>query len=372
MAWNPTWSPDGKYISFVDDDVRLRVVNLAIKKIQTIDVGGNNMERNSILMQWAPDSRWIAYTKSATNNFKQIYIWSTETSTSKAITDKFAYSFSPVWDLNHKQLYFLASTNIGLGSGWANTSAMTSNPSYAAYVVNLNKNDASPFQPKSDEETIASDKKETEKKKEAAPKKISIDFEGISRRTFALDVPTRNYRYLLAGPKGGVFIAERVQNQRGIILKKYVLKTGKAKDFITVAGNVSITSNGKHLLARVNGSWKVMKTAGASGKAGKPVKVELQMKLDRIAEWEQMFEKAYRYERDYFYDPNMHGRDWKVVYKRYAPLVPFIKHRADLNYLLDQVNGELSVGHSFVRGGDYPSIERSQVGMLSIHTNLAE
>jgi tricorn protease len=88
------------------------------------------------------------------------------------------------------------------------------------------------------------------------------------------------------------------------------------------------------------------------------------MKLDRIAEWEQMFEEAYRYERDYFYDPNMHGRDWKVVYKRYAPLVPFIKHRADLNYLLDQINGELSVGHSFVRGGDYPSVERSQVGML--------
>jgi tricorn protease len=364
MAWNPSWSPDGKYISFVDDDVRLRVVNLETKKIQTIDVGGNNLERNSTLMQWSPDSKWIAYTKSATNNFKQIYIWSTETATSKAITDRFANSFSPVWDLNQKQLYFLASTNVALGSGWANTSAMTSNPSYAAYVINLDKNDASPFQPKSDEESIASDKKEIEKKKEDTPKKISIDFEDISRRTFALDVPIRNYRYLVAGPKGVVFIAERIQNQQGITLKKYVLKTGKAKDFITGTSNVSITSNGKHLLARVNGSWKVMKTAAASGKSGKLLKVNLQMKLDRIAEWEQMFEEAYRYERDYFYDPNMHGRDWKVVYKRYAPLVPFIKHRADLNYLLDQINGELSVGHSFVRGGDYPSVERSQVGML--------
>jgi tricorn protease len=364
MAWNPRWSPDGKYISFVDDDVRLRVVNLETKKIQTIDVGGNNLERNSTLIQWSPDSKWIAYTKSATNNFKQIYIWSTETATSKAITDRFANSFSPVWDLNQKQLYFLASTNVALGSGWANTSAMTSNPSYAAYVINLDKNDASPFQPKSDEESIASDKKEIEKKKEDTPKKISIDFEDISRRTFALDIPIRNYRYLVAGPKGVVFIAERIQNQQGITLKKYVLKTGKAKDFITGTSNVSITSNGKHLLARVNGSWKVMKTAAASGKSGKLLKVNLQMKLDRIAEWEQMFEEAYRYERDYFYDPNMHGRDWKVVYKRYAPLVPFIKHRADLNYLLDQINGELSVGHSFVRGGDYPSVERSQVGML--------
>jgi tricorn protease len=88
------------------------------------------------------------------------------------------------------------------------------------------------------------------------------------------------------------------------------------------------------------------------------------MKLDRLAEWEQMFEEAWRYERDYFYDPNMHGRDWNKVYKRYAPLVPFIKHREDLNYILDQVNGELSVGHSFVRGGDFPDLERSKVGLL--------
>ncbi|MDG1397036.1 MAG: PDZ domain-containing protein [Polaribacter sp.] len=364
MAWNPTWSPNGKYISFIDDDVRLRLVNLETKKINTIDIGGNNLERNSIKMQWSPDSNWIAYTKSATNNFNQIYIWSTETNTSKAITDRFADSFSPVWDLNQKQLYFLASTNVALGSGWANTSAMTSNPSYAAYVINLDKNDSSPFKAKSDEETITSDKKETEKKKDAKSKNINIDFEGISRRTFSLGIPIRNYSYLLAGPKGSIFIAERIENQRGATLKKYSLKTKKAIDFITGAGNVSITSNGKHMLAKVNGSWKVIKTAGASGKSGKALKVNLEMKLDRIAEWEQMFEEAYRYERDYFYDPNMHGRDWKVVYKRYAPLVPFIKHRADLNYILDQVNGELSVGHSFVRGGDFPSIERSQIGML--------
>ena len=92
------------------------------------------------------------------------------------------------------------------------------------------------------------------------------------------------------------------------------------------------------MLAKVDGNWKVIETAGANGKTGKPLKVNLQMQLNRIAEWEQMFEEAYRYERDYFYDPNIHGRDWKVVYDRYASLVPFIKHRADLNYVLDQVN----------------------------------
>ncbi|UAM96722.1 PDZ domain-containing protein [Polaribacter litorisediminis] len=367
MAWNPTWSPDGKYIGFVDDDVRLRIVNLETKKIKTIDVGGNNIERSSIILNWAPDSNWIAYEKSGSNNFRQIYIWSKATNKSTPITDAFADSFSPVWDLNKKQMYFLASTNVALGSGWANTSAMTSNPSYAAYVVNLNKKDASPFKPKSDEEIIKKEKDEEQKKenkKDAKPKTINIDFEGLSRRTFPLNIPSRNYWYLLAGKEGTVFIAESIPNQSGATLKKYNLKDKKAKDFISVASSVSITNNGEHMLARVDGNWKVIETAGSNGKTGKPVKVNLQMKLNRIAEWEQMFEEAYRYERDYFYDPNIHGRDWKIVYKRYAPLVPFIKHRADLNYVLDQVNGELSVGHSFVRGGDFPSIDKSQVGLL--------
>lgn len=365
MAWSPTWSPNGKHIAFVDDDVRLRIVNLETKKIKTIDVGGNNLERGRIQMNWSPDSNWIAYEKSATNNFRQIYIWSAKTNTSTPITDPFADSFSPVWDLNKKQLYFLASTNVALGSGWANTSAMTSNPRYAAYVINLDKNDSSPFKPKSDEEDIKKkEPKKDDKKKEKASKEMTIDFDGMSRRTFALGIPTRNYWYLVAGPKGTVFIAEGVPNQRGGTLKKYTLKNQKAKNFTSGVGGISITANGKHMLARINGSWKVISTSAPNGKGAKSLKVNLQMKLDRVAEWDQMFEEAYRYERDYFYDPNIHGRDWKVVYKRYAPLVPFVKHRSDLNYILDQVNGELSVGHSFVRGGDFPSVERSQIGML--------
>jgi len=109
------------------------------------------------------------------------------------------------------------------------------------------------------------------------------------------------------------------------------------------------------------GGWSVAKTGGPSAKGGKSLKPKLMMKLDRMAEWKQMFEEAWRYERDYFYDPGMHGRDWNVVYERYAPLIPHVRHRADLTYILDQMNGELSVGHSFVFGGDFPQTERSRV-----------
>ncbi|WP_142785401.1 S41 family peptidase [Changchengzhania lutea] len=390
MAWSPSWSPDGKHIAFVDDDVRLRVLTLDTKKIITIDVGGNNLERRSIDMTWSPDSNWIAYAKSGTNNFRQLYLWSVESKVTKPITDSFADSFSPAWDLNMKQFYFLASTDVALGSGWANTSAMTASPEYAAYVINLDAKDDSPFKPKSDEEEVKDedenndgedkkdekddddddddkedeDKDSKDKKKTNKNKKVIIDFEGLNRRTIALPIPVRSYRYIIAGPSGSAFIGERIPNGSGNIIHKFKLKDEKLKEFLSGANQVSVTTNGKHMLASVSDGWNVISTSGSNGKDGKPIKIKLSMKLDYVAEWEQMFEEAWRYERDYFYDSNIHGRDWNVVYKRYAPLVPYIKHRADLSYILDQVNGELSVGHSFVFGGDFPDVEENRIGLL--------
>ncbi|MFN8346387.1 MAG: PDZ domain-containing protein [Spirosomataceae bacterium] len=389
MAWNPVWSPNGKYIAFVDNKVRMRVIHLETKAVQTIDVGGINIERTAIQLRWSPDSKWIAYAKTGSNMFRQVYVWSMKDNKATPITDSFADSFSPSWDLNLKQLYLLASTEVALGSGWANTSSMTSKPEYAAYVINLKKDDASPFKPKSDEEAVtvpsanSGDKKtEDSKKAETAKpetdkadtnkpanpkadttKAIVIDFEGINRRILPLGMPVRNYQYTLTGAEGSVFIAESIENKPGVTVHKFTLKDKKAAEFITGASQVSVTANGKHLLAKLPDGWKLIGTE-AAGDKGKTIKVSLSTKLDRTAEWNQLFEEAWRYERDYFYDPNIHGRDWNEVYKRYSPLVPYIKHRADLTYVLDQVNGELSVGHSFVFGGDMPETDKSQVGLL--------
>ncbi len=391
LAWEPTWSPDGKYIAFTDDDVRIRVVDIDAKTIKTIDVGGSNMERSSMGLTWSPDSKWLAYAKSAPNNFRQITIWSLENNTIKKVTNTFADAFSPAWDRDKKHLYFLASTDLALGSGWANTSAMTANPKYSAYIVNLQNDESSPFKLRSDEEKKVEekdkdkgkdgdegkDKKESEgkdkdkdkgkdkgDKKEKKEESIKIDFDGIDMRTIALPMKKSSYRGIVAGPEGVVFIEEMKPGTSGITLQKFTLKERKAKEFVGGVRSVAVSNDGKKLLARVGSSWKVMDTAKPSGKDGKTLKVNLKMKLDRTEEWKQIFEEAWRYERDYFYDPEMHGRDWDKVYKRYAPLVPFIKHRTDLTYVLDQVNGELSVGHSFVGGGDYPKTERNSVGLL--------
>lgn len=378
LAWEPAWSPDGKYIAFVDDDVRIKVLTINTGNIDLVDVGGTNLERGSNGISWSPDSKMLAYSKAGNNNFRQVKVWSVATKQINDLTDPFADAFSPVWDADKQHLYFLASTNFALSSGWANTSSMTSRPQYSVYVINLQKELSSPFKLRSDEETAekpkkdASEGKEKDKKKKKtddqpekkADQSIKIDFDRIARRTIPLPMPTRNYSYLVAGPKGTVFVMERVQNARGLTVHKFNLKERESKEFSKGVGQISISSDRKKLLANVGGSWQVMNAGGTSGKGGKRLKLNLQMKLNRQQEWAQIFEETWRYEKDYFYDPQIHGRDWDDVYERYAPLLPYVKHRADLNYVLDQVNGELSVGHSFVSGGDFPSVENNMIGLL--------
>jgi len=376
MGWEPTWSPDGKYIAFDDDHARIRVVDVEAGTIKTADNGASNLERGGLGLTWSPDSKWLAYAKAASNNFRQITVWSVADGSIHKITDAFADAFSPAWDRDKKHFYFLASTELGLASGWANTSAMTANADYSVYVVNLQKNEDSPFKLRSDEEEVKKEKekgeekkkdKEEDKKKKGKKEEadsIKIDFENMARRTMALPMPERRYRTAIAGPVGTVFVAEAVPNKYAYTLQKFSLKDRKAKEFVSGAKNISVSADGKKMLAKMGASWKIMDTGKPSGKGGKTLKVGLKMKLDRMQEWKQIFEEAWRYERDYFYATNMHGRNWDEVYKRYAPLVPYLKHRADLTYVLDQVNGELSVGHSFVGGGDYPSTKRNSVGLL--------
>lgn len=380
MAWEPTWSPDGKSIAFVDNEPQIRIVDVASGNIQTADVAGNNIERGSMSLSWSPDSQWLAYSKTGDNMFRGIMIWSKNDNSIHKITDVFADAVSPSWDRDGKHLYFLASTDYALGSGWANTSSMSANPEYAVYVVNLRKEDPSPFKPKSDEESVkekpsveksdtkAKDKKRPDTKKEEDDTKkvepVKIDFDNIERRTIPLPMPVRNYDFTLSGPSGNVFIGERIPNGRDYKVHKFELEKREAKEFASGVRQISVSADGEQILVQVNDGWKLVGGKDANAEKGKSVKMNLQMKLNRAEEWSQIFEEAWRYEKDYFYDPNMHGRDWKGVYEKYKPLVPFIKHRDDLNYVLDQLNGEMSVGHSFVSGGDYPDVDKSVVGLL--------
>ncbi len=381
MAWEPAWSPDGARLAFVDDDLRVRVVDLASGRVRTVDVGGVNIERGGMGLTWSPDSEWLAYAKTAPNNFRRVTVWSAETGETHALTDPLADAFAPAWDRDGRHLYFLASTDVALGSGWANTSAMSAAPEYAAYVVVLRADDPTPFVLRSDEEPVEDDAERpggdaddddevveadppTEEPEDDGDEDVRIDLDRLDRRTLALPMPTAPYQTMLAGPAGTVFVTENTPGQPGLTLHKFSLEDREATPFLSGISLASVSADGSKILTRSGGAWKVSDTAGPSGEGGEGVAVQLRTHLDRQAEWRQMFDEAWAYQRDFFYDPNHHGRDWDAVYDRYAPLLPHVTHRADLTYLLDQMNGELSVGHSFVFGGDYPEVDDSRVGVL--------
>jgi tricorn protease len=172
-----------------------------------------------------------------------IKAWNVKTKTILNLTDPFADAFSPAWDRDNKHLYFLASTDVALASGWANTSSQNARPEYEAYVINLRKADLSPFKPNSDEEEVKAeekpktDKPEEKPKTDAKPKEdkdVVIDIEHIDRRTIPLPLPKRNYGAIYAGPSGSIFINEFIPN-RPSVLHKFTLESKEAKEFTTGA-----------------------------------------------------------------------------------------------------------------------------------------
>ena len=395
MAWEATWSPDGRHIAFVDDDVRVRVVDLDAEAVTTVDAAGNNLERGSMGPTWSPDSKHLAFAKSFGNGLRRIVVWTVGASQSRPITDGLADAFSPAWDRDGKYLYLLASTDVALGSGWANTSAMGSDPAYTPYVLLLDSDSKTPFEPRSDEEDRTSDKEQNDDDRDEeesegsdgdsdadrggadsepssgakGPKtksedvKVVLDFDGIQRRVVPVPMPTSRYRQILAGPAGSFFVLEFLEGG-DTQLHKFDMKEREAKEFVEGARQVTVSHDGDTLLLRQGPGWRVVGAKAPPKPGDGLLDLDLQAKVDRQAEWRQMFDEAWRYQRDFFYDPGLHGRDWEEVRERYEPLVPHIRHRADLSYVLDVMNGELSVGHSFVFGGDLPATDDSRVGVL--------
>lgn len=385
FAYAAEWSPDGKRIAFVDDRSRIRVLELANGTLTTADTDGNLLARNAIGITWSPDSKWLAYSKAFPNRFRRIVVWSVAERKATPVTDALADAISPAWDRNGRHLYFLASTDLGLASGWANISSIGRQVTRGAYLALLRATDSTPFSPQSDEEGQAATPPRpaaptTPSAPSAPPSSAApapavpitradttsmrIDLDRIGNRILALQVPVRDYAELAAGPTGVVFLAERIPLQPGNTLHKYELSKRRAESFLTGVGQFSISGDGKKLLYQSGGNWTVTGTEAPPRPGEGRLTVALSTQLDPALEWKQIFDEAWRMERDFFYDPGLHGADWDAVYARYAPLIPHVRHRADLTYILDQLGGELSVGHSFVGGGDFPAVDSTRTGLL--------
>ena len=373
MGWSPAWSPDGSRIAFIDDDGRVRVVEVESGDITTAGLTGTILDQLFFARtgpQWSPDSKYLAFLKLHPNQFHRIAIWSVENGEVNDITDPLADVLSPAWDRDGRHLYFMASTNLALQSGWINLSSLSAQPTYQPYVMVLRDDDPTPFPIESDEEPVDSeqdeghDDEEGEDSEDPEGVEVRIDLDGIERRIVALSMPARSYTSMIAGPSGSVFIAEAIPNTPGTTLHKFTLDDAEATEFATSINQAAVSHDGSKILLQSGSNWRIVDTGSPPNGADGSINLALRMQLDRREEWRQMFDETWRYHHEYFYDPGMHGNDWDAVRDRYRPLVEHVQHRADLNYVLDIVNGELSVGHSFVGGGDMPPVDTSRVGLL--------
>lgn len=362
--YSPKWSPDGKYIAYTDHIQQLWMVDVANAKIIKVDQEPYLHPERSIDPVWSADGRYLAYAKRLNNMYRVIMVFDTKTLKSMQLTDGMSDALSPAWDKSGKYLYFLASTNLALSSGWLDMSSIEKFIRRSVYLIVLNKKEPSPFLPESDEEAVSGTKKDSLSvtTEDSLP---VIDLPGISQRILALDMPSRYYTSVKTGEPGEVFIAENIENQPESRLHKYTLKERKAQPFLETVQEYSLSKDGKKLLYRSGSFWRVVDSQGKpSADEGMLKNTSIQLKMDPRAEWKQIFREAWRYQRDFLYVDNVHGADWNKVYAMYEPLLAHVAHRSDLNYLLDILGGEVSIGHSFVAGGDHPEVKRNNVGLL--------
>ncbi len=375
--FSPAWSPDGAHIAYSDTDYNIWVVTLgtgAVEKAATDRYAHPNRTLNPV---WSPDSKWIAYPKQLESHFKAIFSYNLDSKKTVQLTDGMADAISPVWDEKGKYLYFLASTNYGLQSGWLDMSSYDPSVTRSLYAIVLSKMDKAPTLPKADREEgkkpEATDKKDKKDSKEkTAPSKVvvRIDPEGIQNRIVALKLEARNYVALAKGPEKVVFVLENVPNETGFSLHKYDVEKLKAEEFSSKVTQVTVSSDRKNILLAQNGSWSIVETNGKPKPGDGKLKLDLKIKVDPTAEYHQIFKEGWRYMRDFLYVDNVHGAPWQDIYKWYAPWIDHVRHRTDLNYVVDIMSGEVSIGHSYVAGGDMPDVERVPVGLLGCDFEL--
>jgi tricorn protease len=421
FKYAPQWSPDSKKLAWSDKDCRLWYVDINDKKPVAVDQGKYAEILN---YSWSPDSKWLAYDKNAENSYAVVHLYSLADSKITPVTTSMTNSFAPVFDPDGKYLYFLSDRDFNEVLG--NVDFEFANPKTTRiYLVTLRKDDASPFQPLSDEVQIKKeenkdeltpatfpkesgkakgkvkpeekgkaqppekekDSKEADKdkdkekgKEKEKPREFRVDLEGIQNRIVALPTEPAVINTYLAS-KGFIYYSTTpVQGLSGPIpgessaVHVYDLKERKDKILVEGVQRFALSFDGSKLLYEADGGRDGHSYGIIDAKPDGPKKVGdgalnlggMKAQIDPPQEWKQIFNEVWRQERDYFYEAAMNGVDWEKMRDKYSQLLPSVADRYSLTYILGEMIGELSNSHTYVGGGDYPDLHSVNVGLLGV------
>jgi tricorn protease len=359
--YRPLWSPDNKKILWSDRLQRLRYVDVETRAVKEVAHAVRFEIRD---YDWSPDSKWITWSQPEEQGMTNVYVYSLESGASICVTDNWYESYQPVFSSEGKSLFFVSDRDF--------------NPIYSQtewnhayqdmariYMVALDRETVSPFAPKSDEVEV---KKTEEKKESSKPGKTDslatrVDVVGLKDRLLSLPITPGHYRNLVSVGNQLFYIRASSKDEKSRLFV-YKFKELKEVDLGQVDG-FAVSADRKKMLLQQGKAWAIVDLPTAPVELKEKIDQSfMQVRLEHVAEWTQIFHECWRQMREFFYAPNMHGVDWPAVRDKYAVLLPYVRHRADLTYVIGEMISELSAGHAYVGGGDMPKPNRVKTGLL--------
>ncbi|HKG92936.1 MAG TPA: DPP IV N-terminal domain-containing protein [Gemmatimonadaceae bacterium] len=359
FRYHPYWSPDSKRVAFIDQEGYMHVTDVATGK--TVDVDQTRYSNHGTLSAWTPswsaDGRWLAYDKATDAGQAVVMLYDTQGSKATQVTSGFYGAQNPTFDPGGKYLYFRTQQNFApTYSNMDNTWIYANSTVIAA--VPLRRDVPSPLAPRNDEEkgppqTPAQAEARLEAKRDStrrdsarvvpAVRTLEIDLADFERRMVILPLSAGNYGELQA-VQGKVLYHKhaRTGDPQGVkqAIAYWDLEEREEKVVLEDARTFVVSADGKRMLVLAAGpqpqgpqfaildikpAQKVERTLATAG---------LESMVDPREEWKQIFADAWRLERDYFYDPNMHGVDWPAMRKHYGAMVEQAATREDVNWIL--------------------------------------
>jgi tricorn protease len=390
MRYAPEWAPDSKRIAFSDKDGKVFILTLADRKLTEIVDSPRGQIRD---YTWSPRGNYLAFTMPNANQFLSVYVWSATDNQVRRVTEDSFNSYNPAWDPQGNYLYFLSDREFTPQLSSIEFNYALNRPTFI-YAMALKKDGKHPFPPESDEVTITKSSEETpkpssspaaekpaekpaeppaaEQKPDAAPKppaNLVIDFEGIQTRVARVPLGADNYGNLSAKTGhllyaiGGAGYYGR-QSDRTTSLRIYAIKDRKETTLVEDIRGYTLSEDGSKVLV-FQGPGANLYDATPQGERSKKAVSTSGLFVDRVPaeEWNQIFNEVWRRYRDWFYVPNMHGFDWVAIREQYKPLLKYVSHRSDLNYVMHEMIAELTVQHAYVDGGDFNIPPRPRSGL---------
>jgi len=350
-------SPDGTKIAFRD----LNQIIWILDKSTGIQTKVTESDEDINGMSWSPDGKWLAYAQAASNTFSQIHAFNSDSKQRIAMTSDRANSLSPQWSPDGNWLYFLSDRNFQsiITSPWGQRQPEPFwEKQMKIYQIGLKSGVVSPF----------FFNHELQKEAEKAPEKVTVTIEedGLMERLREVPIPAGNYSNLIVtdkalyyheiGPGMGVFYGAGASgDDKAPLMMTAISNKPEPKVFIDNVRNYSVSLNNKYILVRSGSTYSVVELGTSPVTDLSKTKVDMsgvKYSIDPREDWKQIYTDAWRMERDYFYDPGMHGVDWDTMRLKYLPLVDRVTTRAELSDVIGEMVGELSVLHTSVRGGD--------------------